>query len=94
MLQWTACVILFSCPHARPGDLRWQRVALILKAFSRPRRKHTIPAEVTTALGEDCLCFERGFSQSPVLSIHERQNSVTGRGFWRKSIASFASLEA
>jgi hypothetical protein len=93
VLQWTACVILFSCPHARPGDSRWERIALILKAFSKPRRRHIIPKELATALGDDCLCFERGFSQSPVFSVHERQESSTGRGFWRKRIASSASLE-
>lgn len=91
MLQHTACVILLSCPHAKPGDSRWQRVALILKTFSKPRRRHTISTELASALGEDCLCFERGFSQKPVLSVHERQESLTGRGFWRKSIVSSAS---
>jgi hypothetical protein len=90
MLQQTACAILLSCPHAPPGDSRWERVALILKAFSRPRLRHHISSELATALGDDCLCFERSFSQKPVLSVHERVRSSTGKGFWRKNIASSA----
>lgn len=91
MLQQTACAILLSCPHAPPGASRWERVAWILKAFSRPRRKHYISIELANALGEDCLCFETGFNQKPVLSVHERVKSSTGRGFCRKNIASSAS---